>query len=223
MAVKQFDLGPVSSYAIAVEQGYTGTQAEWIALIRAVTGNAETAANAATRAETARNEVIGTQQTRLQEINAAAATASAEAQTLHAARLLELQTVASESQTAAETAQASAEAAAEAIADAQEAAEAAQERVEDLVATIPANYSELSAKVLLEMENIPGTTQTPIFTDGVLTRIEHKNASNVNVRVDAFTMTDESITESRTLSSGENMTMVTTLSNVTTVTTYTGV
>ena len=91
------------------------------------------------------------------------------------------------------------------------------------MATIPSDYSELSAKVLLEMENIPGTTQTPIFVDGILNRIEHKNASQVNVRTDVFTMTDTQITEVRTLSSGEIMTMVTNLENVTTVTTYTGV
>lgn len=42
MAIRQ-DLGAVSAYAIAVEQGYTGTEEEWIAELSSTTQNAETA------------------------------------------------------------------------------------------------------------------------------------------------------------------------------------
>lgn len=223
MAAKQFDVGPVTSYAIAVEHGYTGTEAEWIALIQAVTSNAEAAVAAAEAAQNARTEVMSTQLTRLQEINTAAQTAIGEAQTLHATQILQLQSIAAEAEAAAASAQAGAEAAADAISDAQTAAEAAQTQVENMIATIPSDYSDLSAKVLLEMENIPGTTQTPVFVDGVLTRIEHKNGSNVNVRVDAITITAASITEVRTLSSGQTLTMVSNLSTMETTVTYTNV
>ena len=223
MAAKQFDVGPVTSYAIAVEHGYTGTEAEWIALIQAVTSNAEAAVAAAEAAQNARTEVMSTQLTRLQEINTAAQTALGEAQALHASQILQLQSIAAEAEAAAASAQAGAEAAADAISDAQTAAEAAQTQVENMIATIPSDYSDLSAKVLLEMENIPGTTQTPVFVDGVLTRIEHKNGSNVNVRVDAITITAASITEVRTLSSGQTLTMVSNLSTMETTVTYTNV
>lgn len=50
MALKTIDLGPVSSYAIAVEKGYTGTEAEWYELIHSVTDNAQTASDAAVSA-----------------------------------------------------------------------------------------------------------------------------------------------------------------------------
>lgn len=50
MALRTIDLGPVSSYAIAVEKGYTGTEAEWYELIHNVTSNAEAAASSASSA-----------------------------------------------------------------------------------------------------------------------------------------------------------------------------
>ena len=46
MAVITKDLGAVSSYALAVENGYTGTEAEWIALISSTTTSAQTAVDA---------------------------------------------------------------------------------------------------------------------------------------------------------------------------------
>lgn len=50
MALKTVDLGPVSSYAIAVSKGYTGTEQEWYELIHNVTTDAQSAADSAASA-----------------------------------------------------------------------------------------------------------------------------------------------------------------------------
>jgi hypothetical protein len=50
MALKTVDLGPVSSYAIAVSKGYTGTEQEWYELIHNVTTEAQSAADSAASA-----------------------------------------------------------------------------------------------------------------------------------------------------------------------------
>ena len=44
-------LGPISSYAIAVSHGYTGTEEEWEALLATTTQNAQTASDAAATAQ----------------------------------------------------------------------------------------------------------------------------------------------------------------------------
>lgn len=53
MAVKRIDLGAATSYAYAVENGYVGTEEQWIAHIMAVTENAEAAQTAAQTATNA--------------------------------------------------------------------------------------------------------------------------------------------------------------------------
>lgn len=45
------DLGPVSSYAIAVAEGFQGTRAEWVSYISNVTSKATEATNSALKAE----------------------------------------------------------------------------------------------------------------------------------------------------------------------------
>lgn len=50
MAIKQ-DLGAVSAYAIAVEQGYTGTEEAWISELASTTQNAVTATEKALDSE----------------------------------------------------------------------------------------------------------------------------------------------------------------------------
>ena len=102
MAVVTTNLGAVTAYADAVAGGYTGTKAEWQALMASYATVAEEAAQSATDAETAKN---------------AAVTAKTDAQTAKTDAIA-AKTAAQTAQTAAETAQGKAE-------DAQTAAETA--------------------------------------------------------------------------------------------------
>lgn len=73
----------------------------------------------------------------------------------------------------------------------------------------------------LEAENVPNTTQTLVYdSDGNISTVYHKNSSNVAIRTDVFTFTNTSITEVRTLSSGESLTIVTNLSTYATIVTF---
>jgi hypothetical protein len=74
---------------------------------------------------------------------------------------------------------------------------------------------------LLQVENIFGTTQSIIFDSaGNVQSITHKDGSNNTVRTDVFTFAANSITETRTLSTGESLTIVTNLTTLETTTTY---
>ena len=83
------------------------------------------------------------------------------------------------------------------------------------------NITQLSKDDLLQFENIPGTTQTISFdVNGNVQSVTHKNGSNVAIRTDVFTFTDSSITEVRTLNTGESLTIVTNLVTLVTTVTY---
>ena len=69
-------------------------------------------------------------------------------------------------------------------------------------------------------DNVPNTTQTYTFTDGAVSQILHKSG-NTTVRTDVFTYATGSITEQRTLGSGEKLTIVTNLETLETAVTYT--
>ena len=74
--------------------------------------------------------------------------------------------------------------------------------------------------IRLLTETIPGTTQTISFDDsGVISAITH-TANNAAVRTDTFTFGDVTITEVRTLSTGETLTIVTNTSTLQTTVTY---
>lgn len=60
MAIKTIDLGPVSSYAIAVQHGYTGTEEQWYELIHDVTSNAAAAQNSASGAAQSAQSALAT-------------------------------------------------------------------------------------------------------------------------------------------------------------------
>ena len=76
-------------------------------------------------------------------------------------------------------------------------------------------------KALLQEENILGTTQTITFDSvGNVQSITHKDGSNNTIRTDAFTFATNSITEVRTLSTGESLTIVTDLTTLATTVTY---
>lgn len=86
---------------------------------------------------------------------------------------------------------------------------------------IRGQVSDLDKRFLLEAEDIPSTTQTLVYgSDGNISTVYHKNSSNVAIRTDVFTFTDASITEVRTLSSGESLAIVTNLSTLATTVTY---
>lgn len=137
MAVIEKDLGPVSAYAVAVAHGYTGTEAEWEALIANSAINAQSAGASATAAAASAQEAA--QQKLQAQAQATAALAHAQdasrfSQTagqansyaqMASSNAAHSATNASNAQTAAEAAQAAAEAAVTGAEAAQTAAEAA--------------------------------------------------------------------------------------------------
>ena len=99
--------------------------------------------------------------------------------------------------------------------------------VVDASMSIPNAAAEATAvgaeikKAMLQAEVILGTVQSITFdTAGNVESIVHKTG-NVNTRTDAFTFTSESITEVRTLNTGEKLTLVTNLETLQTTATYT--
>jgi hypothetical protein len=75
--------------------------------------------------------------------------------------------------------------------------------------------------MLLESDNIPNTTQTLVYgSDGNISTVYHKNSSNVAIRTDVFTFGTSSITEVRTLNTGDSLTIVTNTNTYATTVTY---
>ena len=73
---------------------------------------------------------------------------------------------------------------------------------------------------LLETESYPNTTQTISFdSSGNVSQIVHKSGSTT-LRTDTFTFTDTTITEVRTLSTGQKLTLATNLDTLATTATY---
>lgn len=69
-------------------------------------------------------------------------------------------------------------------------------------------------------DEIPNTVQNYTFTDGSVSKVEHTNGSDI-IRTDTFTYATNTITETRTLNSGEVLTIVTNLTTLQTTVTYT--
>lgn len=107
------------------------------------------------------------------------------------------------------------------------AATAAADRAEAVEESIPEDYSQLSDDVTelksafaLFQENIPGTVQTIAFDSaGNVQSITHMEGITA-VRTDVFTFAASTITEVRTLASGESLTIVTNTDTLETTTTY---
>lgn len=68
-------------------------------------------------------------------------------------------------------------------------------------------------------DEIPNTVQTYTFTDGSVSQVIHKSGSTT-VRTDVFTYATNTITETRTLNTGEQLTIVTNLTTLETTVTY---
>lgn len=127
---------------------------------------------------------------------------------------------------AAQSASAAAGSASTAHTDAETASQAAQ-TAQDVADSIPEDYSTLSEDVTglksafaLFQENIPGTVQTIAFDSaGNVQSITHMDGTTA-VRTDVFTFAASTITEVRTLASGESLTIVTNTETLETTTTY---
>ena len=225
MAVISKDLGPVSAYAVAVANGFTGTEAEWEQYIANASTAAQSAAGSATAAA---NSASAAAQSATAAAASQVAAAGSETEAAnyalvagnHAMAAAASATAAETAETGAETAQAAAEAA-------QAAAEAAQAAAEAVAESIPEDYTELTEEVgslksasTLQAENIPDTVQTITFdSEGNVQTITHTR-DNVAVRTDAFTFAESTITEVRTLSTGESLTIVTNTTTLQTTVTY---
>lgn len=86
------------------------------------------------------------------------------------------------------------------------------------------DVSSLKSASTLQAENIPDTVQTITFdtTTGNVSQIVHKKRTDnsVTVRTDVFTFGTNTITEVRTLGTGESLTIVTNTETLTTTITY---
>ena len=88
-------------------------------------------------------------------------------------------------------------------------------------AKIGPDVSALKSAILLQEETIPDTTQTISFdSSGNVSSIVHKDGSNNTIRSDAFTFGTNTITEVRTLYTGETLTIVTNTTTLVTTVTY---
>ena len=77
----------------------------------------------------------------------------------------------------------------------------------------------LKSAMNLLHDEIPTTVQTYVFTDGSVSQVLHKSG-NTTVRTDTFTYATNTITEVRTLKTGESLTIVTNLQTLETTVTY---
>jgi len=104
---------------------------------------------------------------------------------------------------------------AEAVAAAATAADEA-DRAEAAAAELAATLAEIT----LEEETIPDTVQAITFdADGNVSAITHTR-DDVAIRTDVFAFGTDTITEVRTLSTGESLTIVTNTDTLQTVVTY---
>ena len=98
---------------------------------------------------------------------------------------------------------------------------AAVEAKGDLVlASIPEDYSTMGYLQELLHDEVADTVQEYTFDGGSVSQIDHKR-NNVAIRTDVFTYGDNTITETRTLSGGQSVTIVTNLDTLETAVTYT--
>lgn len=81
------------------------------------------------------------------------------------------------------------------------------------------DIGDLKSAMNLLHDEIPNTVQTYVFTDGSVSQVLHKSG-NTTVRTDAFTYATNTITEVRTLNTGERLTIVTNLTTLETTVTY---
>ena len=95
--------------------------------------------------------------------------------------------------------------------------------IQDAIIAAENTLAGMDSKALSDLlkSEIENTTQAIVFADGGSVQSITHTRSNTTVRTDAFTFTDTTITEVRTLSTGESLTIVTNLSTLQSVITYT--
>ena len=151
MAVISKDLGPVSAYAVAVANGFTGTEAEWEQYIANASTAAQSAAGSATAAA---NSATAAAQSATAAAASQVAAAGSETEAANYALVAGNHAMAAAaSATAAETAETGAE-------TAQAAAEAAQAAAEAVAESIPEDYTELTEEVGSLKSALSGGTVT---------------------------------------------------------------
>lgn len=90
----------------------------------------------------------------------------------------------------------------------------------ETIASIPEDYSKMGYLQELLHDEVADTVQEYTFVGGSVSQIDHKR-NNVAIRTDVFTYGDNTITETRTLSGGQSVTIVTNLDTLETAVTYT--
>ena len=96
-----------------------------------------------------------------------------------------------------------------------DAINAAQAEIDDAKAGLGAQ----DKYTILLNDEVPNTTQEYTFSNGKVSQVVHSRNSS-SVRTDTFTYGTGTITEVRTLSTGENLTIVTNLTTLETTITY---
>lgn len=93
-------------------------------------------------------------------------------------------------------------------------------RIDQESQSLNASLKKIDAVYSLESDNIIGTTQEVTYdSSGNVSSVLHKK-SGTTIRTDTFTFGDHTITEVRTLSSGQSLTIVTDTDTLITTTTY---
>ena len=85
--------------------------------------------------------------------------------------------------------------------------------------TVGTELSDLKSDLKLLCDEIPDTTQTYTFANGAVSQVTHSR-NGTTIRTDAFTYGTSTITEVRTLNTGESLTIVTNLTTLETTVTY---
>lgn len=98
-------------------------------------------------------------------------------------------------------------------------AKAVGDEITDIKQDLSENVGDLKIAMNLLHDEIPNTVQTYTFTDGSVSQVLHKSGSTT-VRTDVFTYATNTITEVRTLNTGERLTIVTNLTTLETTVTY---
>lgn len=92
--------------------------------------------------------------------------------------------------------------------------------VANVGAVVNKNDQAIETCLRLLVDDVPNTVQTYTFTNGSVSKVEHKNG-NTLIRSDVFAYSETTITETRTLNTGDVLTIVTNLTTLETTVTCT--
>lgn len=89
----------------------------------------------------------------------------------------------------------------------------------DEIAAINESLNAADKYSILLNDEVPNTTQAYTFSNGSVSQVIHSR-NNTPIRTDVFTYSSSSITEVRTLNTGESLTIVTNLTTLETTVSY---